>query len=243
MSNAIAEISPYAPHPVRRPVMFQRWESLTFLHWRFEPEPIRRLLPRGLTLDTFEGAAWIGLTPFRVAGLRPPFGPAIPWISRFPETNVRTYVRGPEGERGVWFFTLEAGRLVAVLGARLFYRLPYRWSHMSVRREGGRIEYSSRRSRIFGKGMSHITIQPGKPIHSDAFDNFLTARFRLYAAYRGRLAFAQVEHEPWALQTGTVVSLDQTLFENSGAPPPIGVPVVHYSESIFVRIGRLKWLT
>lgn len=97
--------------------MFQRWELLTFLHWRFEPKPIRRLLPRGLTLDTFEGAAWIGLTPFRVAGLRPPFAPAIPWISRFPETNVRTYVRGPEGERGVWFFTLEAGRLVAVLGA------------------------------------------------------------------------------------------------------------------------------
>ena len=90
--------------------MRQTWRNLTFLHWRYPAEVVRRILPSQLTLDTFDGSAWIGLAPFVLAGVRP-FGlPATPWISRFPETNVRTYVLGPDGQPGVWFFTLEADR-------------------------------------------------------------------------------------------------------------------------------------
>jgi uncharacterized protein YqjF (DUF2071 family) len=114
--------------------MFQSWRWLTFLHWRYEPGEIRRLLPKGLELDTFDGSAWVALTPFLLSGLRPPFVPALPWISHFPEMNVRTYVRGPAGEPGIWFFTLEADRLAAVVGARLGYGLPYRWADMHVKR-------------------------------------------------------------------------------------------------------------
>ena len=119
-------ISEHPPYPVKRPVMYQNWESLTFLHRPLPPEVVRRLLPQGLELDTYDGAAWIGLTPFLLTGLRPPRVSALPWISRFPEMNVRTYVRGPDGERGIWFFSLEADRLAAVVGARLSYGLPYR---------------------------------------------------------------------------------------------------------------------
>src|SRR5207253_428282 len=104
---------------------YQTWKWLAFLHWRFDPQEVAKLLPAGLTLDTHDGAAWIGLTPFIVTGLRAPFVPALPWISHFPETNVRTYVRGPDGARGIWFFTLEAARLAAVMGARVTYGLPY----------------------------------------------------------------------------------------------------------------------
>ena len=99
--------------------MLQRWLKLTFLHWPYEPDVIRPLIPKQLTLDTFDGAAWIGLVPFLISGLRPPWMPVLPWISTFPETNVRTYVRGPNGDRGVWFFTLEADRLLGVMGARI----------------------------------------------------------------------------------------------------------------------------
>src|SRR5690242_3793866 len=104
--------------------MLQRWNNLTFLHWHYDPSVIRRLLPNELTLDTYEGAAWVGLTPFVLTHLRLGFGPPLPWISAFPEMNVRTYVQGKDGKPGGWFFTLEADRLAAVLGARLGYRLP-----------------------------------------------------------------------------------------------------------------------
>jgi hypothetical protein len=220
--------------------MFQAWNCLTFLHWRYPVEVIRPLLPSKIELDTFDGTAWIGLTPFIVTGLRPPGIPALPWISRFPEMNVRTYVRGPDGERGIWFFSLEADRLAAVVGARLSYGLPYRWARMSVEARAGSVEYAS--SRHFAPGNAHITIRPGSPICANELARFLTARFRLYTVIGGRLAFAQVEHSPWPLKAATIVSLRQNILEGSGLPIATGQPLVHFSPGVYVRIGRPVWL-
>lgn len=177
--------------------MYQRWDSLTFLHWAYKPESIRPLVPQELELDTFDGAAWIGLTPFLLTSLRPPLFPPVPWISRFPEMNVRTYVRGPDGERGIWFFTLEADRLLAVVGARLSYALPYRWANMSVRPTGRTIEYRSERH--FRSGRARIVMLRNSPLQPKAQEIFLTARFRLYTRIAGRLAYAQVDHRPGRL--------------------------------------------
>jgi uncharacterized protein len=220
--------------------MFQRWRWLTFLHWPYDPAAIRSLLPPQVTLDTFDGAAWIGLTPFLLTGLHPPGAPALPWLSQFPETNVRTYVRGPDSEGGVWFFTLEAARLAAVAGARATYRLPYRWSDMRVLRSGRIVEYESHRKWPFGCAQSSIAIQHGEPIHAADFDNFLTARYRLYTLWRNRLAFAQIHHAPWPLHSARVLRLHQNLVEASGVPRPHGHPIVHYSPDLQVRIGRLQ---
>ncbi len=220
--------------------MLQRWRHLTFLHWPYRPDAIRRLLPKELSLDTYDGAAWIGLTPFLLTDLRPPILPALPWISRFLETNVRTYVRTPDGERGVWFFTLEAQRLAAVLAARWMYRLPYRWARMRIRHSGDEIHYCSARRWPFGEGQTDIAIQPGDALEAGEFDNFLTARFRLYTMMGNRLAFAQIEHAPWPLHAARVMRLEQDLIERSGVPGPAGEPVVHHSPDIQVRIGRLQ---
>lgn len=218
--------------------MFQRWRFLTFLHWRYEANAIRSLLPKQITLDTFDGAAWIGLTPFLLTGLRAPFFPALPWLSRFPETNVRTYVRGPDGEPGVWFFTLEAARLTAVAGARSLYRLPYRWAGMNVAQTAEQVNYRSERKWPFGKARADIDVRPGNPMRAGELDNFLTARYRLYTLFGKRLAFAQIEHEPWPLHTAQVVRLEQDLVEKSGVPRAGGDVTVHYSPDLMVRIGR-----
>jgi uncharacterized protein YqjF (DUF2071 family) len=87
--------------------MFQGWDRITFLHWPCDAGLLQARLPGGLTIDTYEETAWIGLTPFDLTGLRPPYLPAIPGLSEFPEMNLRTYVRGPAGP-GIWFFSLDA---------------------------------------------------------------------------------------------------------------------------------------
>jgi hypothetical protein len=220
--------------------MFQSWNRLTFLHWRYRPEVIRPLVPPDLELDTFDGSAWIGLTPFLLTGLRPPGLPAVPWISQFPEMNVRTYVRGAGGERGIWFFSLEAGRLAAVAGARLSYGLPYRWANMRVRWDSGQVEYTSRRH--FGPGYAHIAVRRGSPIQANEQARFLTARFRLYTKLAGRLAFAQVEHAPWPLESATLLNLDQDIIERCHLPAAAGDPLVHFSPDVSVRIGRPTFL-
>ena len=175
-----------------------------------------------------------------LSGLRLPFAPALPWVSEFPETNVRTYVKGPDGERGVWFFTLEADRLAAVTGARVLYGLPYRWSKMSVRHERANVVYQSQRKWPFGAGETDIEITPGERMQTRELDHFLTARYRLYTMRGGRLFFAQIEHEPWSLYNARICRLDQNLIEQSGVPSPLGVPLVHHSPDLRVRIGVLQ---
>jgi uncharacterized protein YqjF (DUF2071 family) len=80
--------------------MYQSWSWLTFLHWSYPPEVLQRLLPSSLRVHDFDGRAWVGVTPFVLGDLRTPVAPAPPWFSRFPETNVRTYVVGPDGRTG-----------------------------------------------------------------------------------------------------------------------------------------------
>src|SRR6266542_1618220 len=124
--------------------MVQRWDWMTFLHWRYEPADLRPHLPVGLEVQTFDGSAWVGLLPFRMT-VRFPGAPAIPWLSRFPETNVRTYVRGPDGGAGIWFLSLEAGRLVPAMTGRAGLALPYVWAEMEMARGESTVAYRSRR--------------------------------------------------------------------------------------------------
>jgi uncharacterized protein YqjF (DUF2071 family) len=226
-------ITPWAPQPVERVAMSQTWRRLTFLHWPYEPSEVRRLLPPGLELDTFDGAAWIGLVPFEIHDLR--------GIPHFAETNVRTYVIGPDGGRGVWFFSLDAARLAAVVGARVGYRLPYYWATMRVIAEDGTIRYRSRRKWPQAtNAITDLVVQPGKIFDAQelsARDHFLTARFRLYTMLRKGLGYAQIEHEPWPLAHGTVLELNQTLIQASGLGPPKGPRLVHYSAELKVKIG------
>ena len=111
--------------------MVHWWDELTFLHWRFRREEVQRLLPAGLEVETCDGSAWVGLVPFYLRVGAPRVRP-IPWFSQFAETNVRTYVRSADGESGIWFFSLDAARLPAVLAARTTYWLRYFWADMGV---------------------------------------------------------------------------------------------------------------
>jgi uncharacterized protein YqjF (DUF2071 family) len=220
---------------VERIAMRQTWRSLTFLHWPYDPVLIRPFIPAGLELDIFGGAAWIGLVPFEIYGT--------PLIPHFPETNLRTYVRGPDGGRAVWFFSLEAARLVAVLGARIGYHLPYFWAKMSVASGSGAIHYRSRRHWPHHSATTtDIVVRPGTPYQPHELtdlDHFLTARFRLYALSRGSLRYAEIEHAPWPLARADVVDVRQTLFESAGLPTPLGAPLAHYSAELSVKIGFL----
>jgi uncharacterized protein YqjF (DUF2071 family) len=110
--------------PEGTPVMEQVWEDLLFLHWPIEEALIRPLIPQDLEIDTFEDHAWIGITPFRLTGLRLMSLPPIPGFSEFNEINVRTYVVH-EGKPGIWFFSLDTSKMIPAIGARVFFGLPY----------------------------------------------------------------------------------------------------------------------
>lgn len=72
--------------------MHQTWQNLLFLHWPIDPALLRPLIPGALEIDTYDGSAWIGITPFGMKDIRPVSFPAIPGLDMLLELNVRTYV-------------------------------------------------------------------------------------------------------------------------------------------------------
>jgi uncharacterized protein YqjF (DUF2071 family) len=232
------------PFRIDRVAMWHRWDQLAFLHWPYQPELVQRLLPSGLTVETFEGRAWVGLVPF-VMEVRSSRGRVIPWPFRFPETNVRTYVTGPEGEPGVWFLSLDASRLGAVPFARSTYRVRYFWSKMSFDRKGDSITYAARRRWPGNAGaVSETTIDIGSPYSPDEltpFDHYLTARWSMYGTWGGTLLLARARHEPWPLRRAHATWRDEFI-SAAGLPDPTGEPVVHWSAGVDVEIGYPRQL-
>lgn len=234
--------APEAP-AVRSPIMIHEWRAVTFLHWRYPLDVVQSLLPDGLIVQTRDQSAWVGLVPLLME-VRAPSLPPIPWLSRFPETNVRTYVHGPDGRPGIWFFSLDAARLPVVAGARAGYGLPYRWARMSVRRGEDQVSYRSRRRRPGLRGARcDARVELGaslEPDQAQPLDHFLTARYRLYSVFAGRLVVAEVHHEPWPLRRANLVDLDQSVIEAAGLPAVSGDPLVHASDGVTVRVGMWR---
>ena len=233
----VEPISIDPPFRVPRPVLRQSWLELTFLHWHFDPAAVRPLVPSELELDLWEGRAYVGLVPFILDDITLVTAPAVPWLSRFNETNVRTYVRDRTGRRGVWFFSLDAARLAAVAGARVSYALPYYWAKMSVVRDGDRVHYRSVR-RHGPQAESNIVVCPGVPVAEySLLEGFLAARWRLFAYRRGQLLRADVDHPRWPLQRVRVDTLDESLLRAAGLPCPRGEPLAHFASETCVMTG------
>src|ERR1700751_476165 len=123
-------------------VMVQTWHDLLFMHWPIPVDVVRTLVPRNLTLDTWEGSCWVGVVPVWMSGGRIRTCPPIPGSSRFPELNVRTYVTYG-GKAGVYFFSLDAASRLAVWAARRFFHLPYFYAQMKAERNGEDVVYHS----------------------------------------------------------------------------------------------------
>jgi uncharacterized protein YqjF (DUF2071 family) len=241
----VKNYSPTCPLRVDRPVMYHRWERLTFLHWAYDPKVVQQLLPRSLTVETFDGLAWVGLVPFYMR-INAPGIPRLPWISHFCETNVRTYARDELGHSGVWFFSLDAERFPAVTTARLGFRLPYMWSRMRLHESGNITTYTTRRRWPRAGVRSRVRVEIGEPFAVDELtdrDHFLTARWTLFSVANPSGSwrrYANAQHDAWTLgpmRRATVLELDDQLVTDAGLPAPKGDPLVHYSPGVDVRIG------
>lgn len=188
--------------PTRRPpgraAFHQRWAELLFLHWELPPAVLTALLPAGLTLDTFEGRAYVGVVPFTMTGIRPWWAPPLPWLSAFHEVNVRTYVHHGGRDPGVWFLSLDAANGLGVWVARTLFHLPYHHARMSLRHQGDSVVYHSARRRG-GAGCAFRYAITGAPAAAapGTLEHFLAERYLLYAVRRGRLLRGRVHHAPY----------------------------------------------
>jgi uncharacterized protein YqjF (DUF2071 family) len=223
-------------------IMHQRWQDLTFLHWRVDSERIAGLMPPGTAPDVFDGSSWVGLIPFRMVGAGIGRAPAVPWLGSFAETNVRLYSVDRTGRRGVVFLSLDASRLAVVLGARAVFGLKYTWARMSVHKDDETITYESSRRWPSPRGAGgRIVVRPRAPLDAgDPLADFLSARWGLHSRWIGHNLYVANQHEPWPLRQATLVSLDDSLLAAAGlsgisSRPPDSVL---YSDGVTARFAR-----
>jgi uncharacterized protein YqjF (DUF2071 family) len=214
--------------PNRPLVMYQRWENLLFLHWRFPAEEVQRTLPPGLSVDTHDGTAWVGVIPFYMRGVRPRGLPAVGSLSNFLETNVRTYVYDEWGRPGVWFYSLDCNQPVAVWLARALMHLPYEHAAMnSAITADGAVDYCVRRKGQDEEARFHYPLAgEGRPAEPGALEFFLIERYLLfsYAARRRALFDGRVWHAPYSIRAAVAdvwsdVPLRQAGFQTGGRSP------------------------
>ena len=239
------------PLPERNWRMTQRWSNLLFAHWPVPAADVQRLLPAGLEVDCWDGSAWVGVVPFEMDRVRTrtPGGlmVSVPSAAAFPELNLRTYVRSPVTKRpGVFFFSLDAASLLAVMGARSFFHLPYFWAKMwSEERPDGLIHYSSQR-RVVGQPVEFLaTYRPTGPVATSqpdpqSLEYFLTERYSLYTANGANILTGNIHHLPWPLQAAEAEIVRNDLPVAHGINLPNRAPVLHFARELSVYIWSLE---
>jgi uncharacterized protein YqjF (DUF2071 family) len=214
------------PLPAEPWVMGQTWTDLLFAHWRVPVASLEALVPPQLSIDTHEGDAYLGITPFRVEGLRLRGTTPIPRLSSFPELNVRTYVSFA-GRPGIYFLSLDAGSWPAVVAARRTYRLPYFRSRMSIAAER---EASCSRPRE-----SLATDRPPASL-----ERWLAERYCLYTLDgAGRVHRGDIHHPPWPLQPASAeIEVNSMLSGHRLALE--GEPLLHFSRRQDVALWPIR---
>jgi uncharacterized protein len=233
----------HRPYPVPSGpwVLFMGWRDLLFMHWPVDESTLRPLIPSTLSLDTFDGSAWLAITPFRMSDVHPRYLPSVPPLSSFPELNVRTYVTAG-GKPGIWFFSLDAANPVAVRLARATFHLPYFDAEMSCRVVGEEVRYRSVRTHRRAPGAEFVArYSPvGEPFESrpGTLEDFLTERYCLYAADgRGHVYRGDIHHHPWPLQRAELEIESLAMTEQIGVALPETAPLLHFSK----RLDVLAW--
>lgn len=239
------EHRPWLP-PDSHWLLSQSWNDLLFIHYAFEPAVLRRLVPDALTLDLYDGAAWLTVSPFCTSHMRPSGIPPLPGLSFFPQVNLRTYVT-MGGKPGLFYLSVDAANLSAVWFARMFFRMQYWHSAIQISgatihaRRSDELSIHFRSSRLHGpsptKDPTGIDVDyspEGAPrlARAGSLDEFLTERYCVYSWNRGRIYRTEVHHQPWSLQGANVEIRSNSLADPYGLTLPAEPNLCHFSRSL-----------
>lgn len=182
-------------------IIQQEWRHVLFLHYTIDPKFIQSLVP--FQLDLYEAKAVISIVPFLMNGIRFPFLPPLPFVSRLWELNIRTYVE-VNGVKGVYFFTLETDSKLGELIAQKFFHLPYRYSKIAAQISKNHYSFHHQREKL----NFNLDVELLDQKSNSEFDLWTTERYSLFAQHKNKTYQGIVEHKPWELKKININKLE-----------------------------------
>ncbi|MFB6221610.1 MAG: YqjF family protein [Halolamina sp.] len=253
---------------MQRHYLSMDWRDALFVHWPVPADTVGARLPSGIEPRTHDGSAWLGIVAFVMEDIRPRGVPRALGLT-FGEVNLRTYVRGPDGGQGIYFYNLDAADPLGVPVARQFYQLPYYRAEMDIQRDGPALPMAdavTQPNRTV-RFVSHRTHRGVPPAHIDAtygpvgepfrpedgtLTNFLVENYRFYLAADdvdgdgsggdASLYYGDVAHPPWDVYEADLDLRSTNLLDVNGFARPADEPLAHYSPGVPVDADRVRRL-
>jgi uncharacterized protein YqjF (DUF2071 family) len=227
-------------------LLSQSWNDLLLAHFAMEPAVLRKLVPEELTLELYDGVAWLTISPFCASHVRPSGIPPMPALSYFSQINVRTYVT-MGGKPGIYYFSVDAASLSAVWFARMFFRMQY-W-HSSIQVSGATIQARKgpdptihfRAKRLHGpetrRGAAKLDVAYApegevERARKGSLDAFLTERYCVYSWHGRKYYRTEVHHQPLGLQRVRAEFMENSIAEPLGIELAGGPELCHFSRSL-----------
>ncbi len=220
------------------------WLDATFLHWPIDARLLRPLIPSQLSIDTYDGQAWIGIVAFRIECARLRGLPSFMRWRAFGEVNVRTYVT--DGKRpGVWFLSLDAAHREAVRFGRGMLHLPYHYARIEVDGIPSRPSYRSVREVANSNQQAcfEASVTPEPEIFEAApgsIDCWFAERYAFYTVEGHRTVRGDVEHRPWPLQRARAKVMENTLLAAWLPKIDTDPSYVHWSQGVETKAYPLQ---
>ncbi len=213
---------------------YQEWNKVVFLHWQVDYDELKKFVPDELEIDLFDGKPWISLVAFTMEEVRPKKLPAFKPISNFDEINIRTYIKS-NNKTGVYFLSIEAGKVVSCLLAKKMSGLPYRYSEMN-RTDN---QYHSKNLEFEDSFEIQYSIE-NELKNKTALCKWLTERYALFQDTGNSINEFEIHHPEWPVQEIKIdkLAVNYPRFKNliNGNPDK-----VHYSKGVqVVTWGKKK---
>lgn len=228
------------PLPARPWVLAQRRHDVLFAHWPVPPARLAALVPPPLTVDTLDGAAWVGVVPSRLTRVRLRGCPPLPRLSAFGAVEVRTCVTAG-GRPGVFLLSLDAGSDLAVALGRRWLHLPCHRALVALAPAGHRVVFGSRR--VPGEAPAAELVaaygSTGEATHAPpgSLEHWLTERYCVYVQDRaGRLCRSELHHAPWLLQPAAAEIARSSMGAPFGLLLPPAAARLHFARRLDVRL-------
>ncbi len=206
---------------------YQEWNNALFLHYQVDLNELEKFVPKELEIDLFDGKPWISVVAFTMEKIRPKNLPYFPPISNFDEINIRTYVKS-NNKTGVYFLSIEGGKMLSCKIARGISELPYRFSKIKRANQ----KYQSENSYFNDRLDIQFTIG-NKITRKTKLINWLTERYALFQDTDKSINEFEIHHLEWPINEINLskLELNYPRFKKLISEQP---SKIHYSKGVKV---------